>query len=245
MLALEILALALVPVVVLLVYIYSRDVIEKEPLRMLFKALFGGVLSALVTVLVVGLLSFEMPYEDYGFFLHIFNQSFLQAGIPEEFFKYVFLFWFIWKSKFFDENFDGIIYATFVSMGFAGFENIFYVLQYGTETAILRAFTAVPGHFFFGVIMGYYFSRARFQPSKKMGYLAKAIVFPMIAHGIYDFCCFSVEFSANEEQNAGFTAAMTLAFLVFNIFLWRHGIKKIRELRKEDLAIKAQLPPDR
>ena len=237
----NLLALALAPVVILLVYIYSRDVIAKEPIKMLLKAFFGGVLSAVITIIVVGLFAIPMSIEQVGFFMAIFNESFLQAGIPEELFKYLILFWLVWSNKEFDERFDGIVYAVFVSMGFAGTENIFYVLEGGTATAILRAFTAVPGHFFFAVIMGYYLSKAKFVDNGKYGTLAKALIYPMIAHGTYDFCCFSVAATVDDESKIGIAGAMTLAFFVFNFFLWRYGIKKIRELRKEDLQIKAEL----
>lgn len=48
------------------------------------------------------------------------------------------------------------MYAVMVSMGFAATENIIYVVQGGYVTGILRAFTAVPAHATFGILMGYF-----------------------------------------------------------------------------------------
>ena len=239
---LTLLALALAPVVVLLVYIYSRDVIAKEPIGMLLKAFFGGILSAILAIIWYELIHIDL-YGDgmLGVFLAIFSKSFFQAGIPEELCKFFILYMLVWKNKEFDEQFDGIIYAVFISMGFAGLENIFYVLNGGKTIAILRAFTAVPGHFFFAVIMGYYFSKAKFVDQGKRSTLVKAVVFPMIVHGCYDFICFSVEAFLGNAEHVGFVIGMTLTFFVFNFFLWRHGIKKIRELRQVDLAIKQDM----
>jgi hypothetical protein len=47
--------------------------------------------------------------------------------------------------SYFSQKFDGIVYAVFVSMGFAAIENIMYVFDYGYQTGLVRAFTAVPG----------------------------------------------------------------------------------------------------
>ena len=50
------------------------------------------------------------------------------------------------------------MHAVFVSLGFAAFENILYVLQYGFSNALMRAVASVPGHTFFGIMLGYYYS---------------------------------------------------------------------------------------
>ena len=67
----------------------------------------------------------------------------------------------IWRNKNFNEPFDGIVYACFIGLGFAGIENIMYVFGNDTvggalTTGVMRALLSVPGHFLFAVIMGYF-----------------------------------------------------------------------------------------
>ena len=93
--------------------------------------------------------------------------SFVVAAFTEEAFKYLVFLIFIWRNKHFNERFDGIVYATFISMGFAAVENVLYIIGSGLGTGILRAFTAIPAHAIFGITMGYFLARAKFRPNNK------------------------------------------------------------------------------
>ena len=130
----------------------------------------------------------------------------------EEFFKWLFTWKITAKNKNFNSLFDGVIYCVFTSLGFAAFENVMYVFQYGVSAALMRAVTAVPGHMFFAIIMGYFYSMWHLQYQAKhlesecvrLNYmkqpaasafntrapLFKSIVLPIAVHGAYDYCCF-------------------------------------------------------
>ena len=83
---------------------------------------------------------------------------FVIVAIAEESSKYFFLKKRTWNNPEFNCQYDGVVYAVFVSLGFALWENINYVLSYGFSTAIVRAITAIPGHACFGVFMGVFLS---------------------------------------------------------------------------------------
>ncbi len=70
---------------------------------------------------------------------------FVVVALSEEGFKYLLLKKRTWYSSEFNCQFDGVVYAVFVALGFALWENISYVLMYGLGTAAIRAVTAVPG----------------------------------------------------------------------------------------------------
>lgn len=222
---LMLLGVAVIPVIILLVYIYLKDKNEREPLGLLLKAFFSG---ALVAVLI---LLWSLIEGISGFYLTSFAdnsavlKSFFQAAIPEEGLKFLFLYWLIWKNKEFNEHFDGIVYAVFVSMGFACVENILYVLQGGFGVGIARALLAVPGHFLFAVIMGYFFSRARFTLLKRSRLMAMAIICPILAHGLYDTICFAIDMYAESDGLAGI---LSLVFIAFDIMLWKMGLRAIQ-----------------
>ncbi|MCK5821008.1 MAG: PrsW family intramembrane metalloprotease [Bacteroidales bacterium] len=210
--------IALAPVLIILFYVYFRDKYEKEPIGLLLKALVAGAIITIpVYFIEVGLSSFGQARLDPN--SHIIWSAFAVASGTEEIFKFLALYILIWANRNFNERFDGIVYAVFVSLGFAGVENLLYVLQGGVEVGWMRAITAVPAHAFFGVTMGYYFGLARFaKDGLKGAHMTRAIVWPIILHGFYDYCLMSE------------IPILLLAFLPFIIFLWIQGFKKMKEL---------------
>ena len=179
-----ILIASLLPVVLLMFYIYKRDTFQKEPFPLLLKAFGFGILSALLDFLVANGLNFIIPKPSDTTFGIALYEAFVSAAIPEEFCKLLLLYLCIWKNPHFDEYFDGLEYAAFVGLGFAGFENVLYVMQYGLGVAVGRAFTAIPAHFFFAIFMGYFFSLARFHYQERKKYLLLAYFIPVLLHGI-------------------------------------------------------------
>lgn len=223
-----ILTASLLPVIVLLVYIYRKDQYQKEPLPLLLKALLGGVLAGIMDIALLTLLrSFEVTTFASPMH-HALYQAFCQAALPEEFCKLFFLYLFIWKSQYFDEYYDGIEYAACVGLGFAGLENLMYVLEGGIAVAVGRALFAVPAHFFFAIIMGYFFAFAKFRPWKKSTYLTLAYICPVLLHGIYDFILMYNDFI--QETNTAVAAMLNIVFYIFFIFVWKIATKRVKQM---------------
>lgn len=185
-------ALALIPVVGLLIFIYFNDKKEKEPFGLLVGLFFAGmgtIVTAIIAELVGGLiLGAVFPANTViGGVL----DAMLIVAPAEELGKFLVLRLITWKNKNFNYNYDAIVYAVFVSLGFAAFENITYVFGSGIGTAFLRMFTAVPGHACFAVFMGFFYSKAKYASltGKKgacTGFTALAMVIPIVIHGVYD-----------------------------------------------------------
>lgn len=223
--------LALLPVIVLGVYVYRSDRYEKEPLRMLFKAFFFGCLSVIPAVILELMLGAFAPS---GPLFGVYN-GFVVAGCSEELSKILLLSWAVWKSRDFNEYFDGIVYACFVSLGFAAVENFMYVFQSGSfaialTTGAMRAVLSVPGHFLFGVAMGYFFALAKFRPAERRRNLMLAFLVPMLMHGTFDSLLMIPE-SMGEAETA-LSIILFVVFIVFDIFLWKKGIKRLRHLQE-------------
>ncbi|WP_167614015.1 PrsW family glutamic-type intramembrane protease [Maribellus sediminis] len=212
----SLLILSLAPVFVIAAYIYFRDKYEKEPIRMLLFALLAGAVTVLPIVFVEMFLSrYTSLFPRY---VSAAYQAFVVAAFSEELFKYLALYVLIWKSPEFNEKFDGIVYAVYVSLGFAAVENILYVVNGGLVTGISRAITAVPAHAIFGVTMGFYFGLARFYERESAALKRKALLIPILLHGIYDFILFTG------------LAWLTVVFIAFVVFLYISGLKRIKEL---------------
>lgn len=209
--------LAVAPVLICLVYMYIRDKYEKEPWRLLAT---GVVIGAVLTFPIMqgeGFMMRFMPITgQLGEAIYI---SFAVAALVEEGFKFVVLYFLTWHNNNFNERLDGIVYAVFISLGFAGVENVLYVFSPqmgGLETAFMRAVVSVPSHGFFGIIMGYYFALAKFEPQKRGRHLLSAFFAAWAVHGIYDVILLS-----------GYTYGMVV-FVPFLLVFWRNGLKKIK-----------------
>lgn len=216
------LLLALAPAILLMVYVYFRDKYEKEPVKLILK----GILLGAVIIFPVG--AIENYIIVYGQNLPKLPKAawdgFLVAGATEEAFKYLMVFILIWRNRNFNEKFDGIVYAVSVSLGFAAIENLFYVFSNNSmQVGMIRAFTAVPGHAIFGVVMGFYLGLARFTVQNRKKWLIRAFTVPWLLHGVYDFLLMSGH------------PVLLVIFVPFLVYMYRTGLKKMKELNTESV----------
>jgi protease PrsW len=212
----SLLLISLAPIALIGFYVWFRDKYEREPIRMLLIAMFAGA------VIVIPVMVVENIIQSAGNSLQGLASAawhaFAVAGFTEELFKFIALYLLIWKSPEFNDKYDGIVYATFISLGFAGVENVMYVTGSGFSTGLMRAFTAVPAHAIFGITMGFYFGMARFYPQRQKELKAKALWVPILLHGIYDFILMTgIEW-------------LWIVFVAFVAYLYFAGLKRIKIL---------------
>lgn len=190
MTVIQLIIMALAPIATIVAYIYFKDKYEKEPTKLLIISfLLGAIVSVIITTIFYIFFNSFLPLEDKLSVWEQFKQAFFVVGFSEELSKYLIVLLFAQRHKEFNEPFDGIVYAVMVSMGFAATENIMYVLQHGASTALLRAFTAVPAHATFGILMGYFMGMAKFKPNKLFLNLC-GLLLAIVFHGAYDFFLF-------------------------------------------------------
>lgn len=186
----NLLLVAIAPTAIIILYIYFKDKYEKEPKRLLlFNFLLGAIVSIIITTILYYVFDIVLPLPNNTSIFQQFVKAFFVVGLTEEFSKYIIVRYFAQPNKAFNEPFDGIVYAVMVSMGFAATENVFYVLEGGYQTALIRAFTAVPAHATFGILMGYYMGKAKFS-NNKIALNLFGLLLAIIFHGAYDFFLF-------------------------------------------------------
>ena len=231
------LAIAILPAIFFMIYIYRNDDKEKEPPLLLLKCIIGGLLSVPIAIILEMIAEAVVIYllenvvsatrVNYGVLTAIF------VGLIEEGAKFFFLYRFTWKDKAFNYRFDGIVYAVFVSLGFAALENVFYVFNYGTGVALQRALLTIPGHMSFAVYMGLYYGHAKVSeavnnPDAKSLNLKAAYAFAVLLHTIFDA-------TLMVESDIGL-----IIFFIFVIILDIVVYRTIRFESKNDIPI---VPP--
>ena len=224
-------AAAVIPAIVLLRFVYKEDRLDKESPGLLLSLVIFGILSTFAAIVTeqIGetVLTLLLPQNSTAYNALLY---FVVVALSEEGFKYLLLKKRTWYSGEFNCQFDGIVYAVFVSLGFALWENLGYVAMYGLSTALVRAVTAVPGHACFGVFMGVYYGRAKrydndgdFVKAKRCRTMA--VLMPALLHGAYDFI------ATMEDPNCEWM------FLVFVLALFAVSLKLVRVGSRSDRYI--------
>ncbi|MDY3984082.1 PrsW family intramembrane metalloprotease [Dysosmobacter sp.] len=224
-------AAALLPAIVLLRYIYRNDTVEKEPMGLLLQLLGLGVAAALCAGVIEGLAQTVLNrLVDPASPAYVVLLAFLVVALAEEGAKLFFLRRRTWREPAFNYRFDGIVYAVFVSLGFAAFENVQYILRYGLSVALPRGLLAVPGHMSFAVVMGVFYSQAKFRENRGdkrgchqalwSGYLAAVSL-----HGFYDACALI---------GSGLSTAL---FLIFVAWMFRMAYRLVKRESAADSPV--------
>lgn len=216
--------LAVIPAIILLIVIYRKDRFSAEPVGQLAKAFALGVASVFASFLV------SIPLGTLGFYVDepvsvgdCVRISLFGAALPEELAKLFMLWLAVRKNRYFDEKMDGIVYSVCVALGFAATENIMYLIGLKGEElyslAVSRGLCSVPGHFGFGVLMGYYYSLVKFNGDKKFRSLV--LIAPVLAHTAFNTVLFVMDLTPM------LYSALEIGFVLICVGLWRNGNKKI------------------
>lgn len=184
--------IAVVPAIILLVKVYQKDRVEKESPRMLITLVICGMFST-APALVLELLGDHvlLGFLSKDSLIYHMITCLVIVAFAEEGSKYLLLKLRTWKSWEFNCLYDGMLYAVYISLGFAVWENVNYSLTYGWGTALIRAVTAVPGHACFGVFMGVFYGFSKQYEHMGQSVLSKryrilAVVVAAVIHGFYD-----------------------------------------------------------
>lgn len=213
-----VLLLSQAPVVTALAYIYLRDSREAEPFRLLFFTFLLGALSSVLAGFIEYALMGDEFLSHFHFTTH-FVHAFFYIGFIEEAVKLLAVLLIAYRSRHFNEPYDGIIYTCAASLGFAGLENFGYVLMGGPSLGLYRIFTAIPIHTVCGVVMGFYLGLAKFNKTRQLHYMLLALGTAGILHGLYDYMLL-VQIPA--------LAIASYVFVIAQIVLARRAIVRYR-----------------
>ncbi len=191
----------ILPVFFWAVYHYHKDRHLPEPLGHLLLAFGSGVLAAgLSQILYMALEPFGLRF-DAGFLAEtntpgLFAYALLAIGPIEELSKLLFFVLIIIRFDEFDEPLDGIIYASFVGLGYAAIENWQYLDYLTPLEAVARGFASPVVHIVFASIWGYWIGRAHLAGRSIVAAALIGFGIAAISHGLYDFMVLLQPYSA-------------------------------------------------
>lgn len=177
---------AILPGLLICLFIYFLDKYEKEGLVPLLITFSLGMLSALPAV-GIQMLGAKLNIDGARGLGFLLLDVFIVVAFSEELVKLIMVKAYPYPRSFFNEPMDGIVYTIMVGMGFAIVENVIYAYNYGMDTVLVRAFTAVPSHAIFAVFMGYFVGLAKFHEHKKWRLIGFGFFLAVLIHGLYDF----------------------------------------------------------
>lgn len=213
------------PVIFWAAYHYYKDRHLPEPLGHLAMAFFFGVLAAGVSQsLYIGLEPLGLRY-DAGYLadtntLGLLAYSLLAIGPIEELSKLLFFVLIVVRFEEFDEPLDGIIYASFIGLGYAAIENWQYLEYLTPLEAMARGFASPVVHIVFASVWGYSVGRAYQNRTSLLRATLIGFIVAALMHGLYDFIVLLQPYSALP------CAALIIAI----VWVWR--LYAIRRLRK-------------
>ncbi len=209
--------IAITPAIIGLGAIYLSDRNDREPMKLLVLTFLLGALAVIPSIIVE---EFLVRINIFSGVVGAFYNAFIVAGFTEEYFKRLMIIKVPFKTTYFNEKLDGIVYGVFSALGFATVENIIYVVFTYTNNpfvGLYRGIFSVPAHAIFGITMGYYLSLSRFDIDKnrKKKNMIMSLVAPIIFHGIFDFILM-----ANIPE-------LTMLFVPYVVFLWWLNERKL------------------
>ena len=220
--------LALLPSLIIAFLLYISDKKEREPITELIKAFFLGIISIIITLGISFIFDVTKIEVDNLDMIGLAIYSFIDVALIEELSKWLMAHIFVRNNSNYNYMYDGIIYFSYVSLGFATIENILYIASTGLTAALVRAVTTVPSHVFFAMTAGYYYTLATKEKNNKAlrsRYFILSIVMPVLLHGFFDFCLLTKNY------------LFLLIFLVFVVSLYIVSIGNARKVEKNDRLI--------
>lgn len=216
----------LVPVLFWAVYHYHKDRHLPEPLGNLLLAFGLGVLAAGISKgLYVALGYIDLRYDAGALAdsssIGLLAYALLAIGPIEEFAKLLPFLLVVIRFADFDEPLDGIIYASFIGLGYAAVENWQYLDYLTPLEAALRGFASPIVHILFASIWGHWIAQAVLRGKSVTKAAAIGFAIAALLHGLYDFIVIL------KPQ----TALPIAALLILVVWLWR--LKLMHDLHKE------------
>ncbi len=132
-----------------------KDTYQPAPRRLIALTFGLGCLATVPAAIIEFVVLGESFLEERAGLATIAPAMLLVVGPVEEVCKFLAVRLKAYRSLYFDEPIDGLVYAASASLGFASLENVLYVFEFGPAVMLVRAPVSTLAHLVFGCIWGY------------------------------------------------------------------------------------------
>ena len=222
---LNLLAALIAPTAFWIGYLYYKDRYQPEPMRVVGIAYLLGIVFGWLCLQSYGLLeTVGLPSDPMSLAVnHRLDFLLYCVGIVgpvEELFKLLPFALVLMHLRAFDEKIDGIIYASCVALGFATYENVFYLSIPNGSELWGRAFASPLAHTMFASVWGYAIASAKLRGRPILGPGAAGLAVAALLHGLYDFL------TVDPYLRVG------AALVILAIWIWRiRTVLRLQEMR--------------
>lgn len=170
-----------------LVFLRKLSFLSPIKWRNFFLAVGIGALLAMGSWLLYQFYHYVLHFWTNGNIGNDFLFSFLGIGFIEELVKLIPFLILLRFTNIIKKPVDYLLIASAAGLGFAFFENLLYISQYGLEVIHSRALTASVSHMASSAIAAYGFVLVKFRHPKKFWIIPLFFLIAAFAHGFYDF----------------------------------------------------------
>lgn len=211
----------IIPVAFWAAYHWHADRHMPEPPLHLALAFLLGIVSFYLGLLLYWSLGqIDLRYDAYALAATnlpgLYVYCVLVIGVIEEAVKILPFLLIVLRFREFDEPLDGIIYASFIALGFSALENIYYLDSLTTAQAYARGFAGPVVHIVFASIWGYRIGKARLLGQPLLPVIAVSLAITALLHGSYDFIAIGLPTRA-----LPFVAALIVGLWIWRLYLIR------------------------
>ena len=190
------LLLAFAPGIFWLWFFIRKDIYRPEPKRLLALTFFLGMVSTIPSGLIEAPFLDESVLSGSGSLASVAMGMLFVVGPAEELAKFLAVRLVPYRSLYFDEPGDGLVYSAAASLGFASLENLYYILSAGPAVMIVRAPLSTLAHVVFGSFWGYALGRQVQQDSGGIKLVLSGLIVGAVVHGSFNVLLLSYPLAA-------------------------------------------------
>ena len=205
-------------------FFLRQDVYRPEPRRLIAVTFVLGCLSTIPAIIAEAIFLGDSSLEEGASLQATAAAMLLVVGPVEEACKFAVVRLKPYRSLYFDEPMDGLVYAAAASLGFASLENLGYVARFGPGVMIGRAPLSTLGHVIMGSIWGYALGLHRQSGFRRTGLVVVSLALAAVAHATFNITVFVLPLASVAMVALG-------GMWTFSRFKWGQRISPFRYRR--------------
>ena len=194
--ALGFVLIAFAPGLFWLWFFLRQDVYRPEPRRLIALTFLLGCLSTVPALIGEVIFLGDADLVEGASLSAVAAGMLLVVGPVEELCKFGAVRLKPYRSLYFDEPMDGLVYAAAASLGFASLENLAYVAAFGPAVMVARAPLSTVAHLVFGSIWGYALGVHHASGYNRTGLVVVSLVLAAFAHATFNIAAFAFPLGA-------------------------------------------------